>query len=135
MVAPSWLRTDTQPIGIDAVVEYLRRAPAVPESAGREVQIGGPDVLSYAEMLDRMARAMGKDPRPKLPVPLLSPRLSSLWLGLVTPVDTKVARPLVEGLKTATVVTDPSGAKPFEIEPESFDEALRRALAEEEELD
>lgn len=130
MVAPSWLRTPTQPIGIDATVEYLRRAPEVPESAGREVQIGGPDVLSYADMLDRMAVAMGKSPRPKLPVPLLSPRLSSLWLGLVTPVDTKVARPLVEGLRTATVVTDPSGAEPFGVTPEGFDEALRRALAE-----
>lgn len=131
MVAPSWLRTDTQPIGIDAVVEYLRRAPAVPESAGREVQIGGPDVLSYAEMLDRMALTMGKRPRRKLPVPFITPSLSSLWLGLVTPVDTKVARPLVEGLLTATVVTDPSGATPFAIEPEPFDEALRRAYAEE----
>jgi uncharacterized protein YbjT (DUF2867 family) len=131
MIAPSWLRTDTQPIGIDAVVEYLRRAPSVPESKGREVQIGGPDVLTYSEMLDRMAIAMGKDPRPKLAVPLLSPSLSSLWLGLVTPVDTNVARPLIEGLRTATVVTDPSGAEPFGIEPEGFDETLRLALAEE----
>jgi uncharacterized protein YbjT (DUF2867 family) len=131
MVAPTWLRTDTQPIGIEATIEYLRRAPEVPESEGREVQIGGPDILSYADMLDRMAVAMGKEPRPKLPVPLLSPRLSSLWLGLVTPVDTKVARPLVEGLRTKTVVTDPSGAEPFGIKPEPFDEALRRALAEE----
>jgi len=125
------LKTDTQPIGIDAVVEYLRRAPEVPESRGREVQIGGPDVLTYAEMLDRMALAMGMRPRRKLPVPLITPWLSALWLGLVTPVDTKVARPLVEGLTTRTVVTDPSGAEPFGIEPEPFDEALRRALAEE----
>jgi len=131
MLAPAWLQTDTQPIGIDAAVEYLRRAPEVPESAGREIQIGGPDVLTYAEMLDRMAIAMGKRPRPKLPLPLVTPWLSSLWLGLVTPVDTAVARPLVEGLTTATVVTDPSGAAPFGIEPESFDETLRRALAEE----
>jgi len=131
MVAPAWLKTDTQPIGIDDTVEYLRRAPEVPESAGREVQIGGPDVLTYAEMLDRMADAMGARRRPKLPMPLVTPWLSSLWLGLVTPVDTTVARPLVEGLTTATVVTDPSGAEPFGIEPESFDETLRRALAEE----
>jgi uncharacterized protein YbjT (DUF2867 family) len=131
MVAPAWLKTDTQPIGIDATVEYLRRAPEVPESAGREVQIGGPDVLTYAEMLDRMADAMGVRRRPKLPVPLVTPWLSSLWLDLVTPVDTSVARPLVEGLTTATVVTDPSGAEPFGIEPEGFDETLRRALAEE----
>ncbi|HEY7456165.1 MAG TPA: NAD(P)H-binding protein [Solirubrobacterales bacterium] len=131
MLAPAWLHTDTQPIGIDATVEYLRRAPEVGESAGREVQIGGPDVLTYAEMLDRMAIAMGKRPRPKLPLPFVTPWLSSLWLGLVTPVDTSVARPLIEGLTTPTVVTDPSGAAPFGIEPESFDEALRRALAEE----
>jgi uncharacterized protein YbjT (DUF2867 family) len=132
MIAPSWLRTDTQPIGIDATVEYLRRAPEVPESEGREVQIGGPDVLSYSEMLDRMAVVMGKRPRRKLAVPLITPWLSSLWLGLVTPVDTKVARPLVEGLTTRTVVTDRSGAEPFGVSPESFDEALRRALIEEE---
>jgi uncharacterized protein YbjT (DUF2867 family) len=131
MIAPAWLHTPTQPIGIEAVVEYLRRAPEVPESEGREVQIGGPDVLSYAEMLDRMALAMGKSPRPKLPVPFVTPWLSALWLGLVTPVDTRVARPLVEGLVTATVVTDDSGARPFGIVPESFDQTLRRALAEE----
>ena len=130
MIAPAWLKTDTQPIGIDDAVEYLRRAPEVPESKGREVQIGGPDVLSYGEMLDRMAIAMGKHPRRMIPVPLLTPWLSALWLGLVTPVDTNVARPLVEGLRTATVVTDPSGARPFGISPLSFDETLRRALGE-----
>ncbi len=132
MIAPAWLHTATQPIGIDATVEYLSRAPDVRESVGREVQIGGPDVLSYAEMLDRMALAMGKRPRPKLPVPFVTPWLSALWLGLVTPVDTRVARPLVEGLTTATVVTDPSGAAPFGISPESFDRTLRRALEAEE---
>ena len=133
MVAPSWLRTLTQSIGIDATIEYLRRAPEVPESRGREVQIGGPDVLSYADMLDRMALALGKEPRLQVPVPFITPWLSALWLGLVTPVDTKVARPLVEGLTTPTVVTDSSGAEPFGMAPESFDEALRRAIAEEEE--
>ncbi len=132
MIAPSWLRTDTQPIGVDAATEYLRRAPEVPESAGREVQIGGPEVLSFSELLDRMAIVLYKEPRPKIPVPLITPWLSSLWLGLVTPVDTNVARPLVEGLTTPTVVTDPSGAEPFGIEPETIDEALRRAYAEEE---
>jgi uncharacterized protein YbjT (DUF2867 family) len=131
MIAPAWLQTPTQPIGIEAAVEYLRRAPEVLESEGREVQIGGPDVLSYGEMLDRMALAMEVRRRPKIPVPLVTPWLSALWLGLVTPVDTRVARPLVEGLTTATVVTDDSGARPFGISPESFDETLRRALAEE----
>ncbi len=131
MIAPSWLRKATQPIGVDDVVEYLRRAPEVEQSAGREVQIGGPDVLSYADMLDRMALAMGVRPRPKLPVPLITPWLSALWLGLVTPVDTNVARPLVEGLTSDTVVTDASGAEPFGLSPAPFDETLRRALAEE----
>ncbi len=131
MIAPAWLQTDTQPIGIDDAVEYLRRAPEVSESRGREVQIGGPEVLSYAAMLDRMAVAMGKRRRWKLPVPFVTPWLSALWLGLVTPVDTSVARPLVEGLTTATVVTDPSGAAPFGISPQPFDETLRRALEEE----
>lgn len=131
MIAPAWLKTATQPIALDDVIEYLRRAPEVAECEGREVQIGGPDVVSYGEMLDRMALAMGKRPRPQIPVPFITPWLSSLWLGLVTPVDTNVARPLVEGLRTATVVTDPSGAKPFGIVPISFDEALRRALGEE----
>jgi uncharacterized protein YbjT (DUF2867 family) len=131
MIAPSWLHTDTQPIAVDDVVAYLTRAPEVAESEGREVQIGGPDVLAYGEMLDRMAHAMGIRPRPKIPVPLITPWLSALWLGLVTPVDTNVARPLVEGLKTATVVTDPEGTRPFGIEPMGFDESLRLALAEE----
>ncbi len=130
MIAPAWLETDTQPIGIDDVAAYLSRAPVIEESRGREVQIGGPDVLSYGDMLDRMALALGKRPRAKLPVPVLSPRLSSLWLGLVTPVDTKVARPLVEGLVTETVVTDPSGAEPFGIDPAPFDETLRGAIAQ-----
>jgi uncharacterized protein YbjT (DUF2867 family) len=134
MIAPAWLRTATQPIGINDVIEYLRRAPDLPASQGREVQIGGPDVLSYGEMLDRMAVALGMRPRLKVPVPLLTPKLSALWLGLVTPVDTNVARPLVEGLTTPTIVTDPSGAEPFAISPLAFDETLRRAIEEDDQL-
>lgn len=130
MIAPSWLRIATQPIAIDDVIQYLRRAPDIPASLGREVQIGGPDVLAYGEMLDRMAIAMGLRPRPKLPVPFITPWLSALWLGLVTPVDTNVARPLVEGLTTETIVTDPSGAEPFAIATLPFDDALTRALEE-----
>ena len=130
MIAPAWLKTPTQPIGIDDAVAYLAAAPGVRESAGREIQIGGPDVLPYGEMLDRMALSLGRRPRPKIPVPLLTPWLSSLWIGLVTPVDAGVARPLVEGLATETVVTDPSGMALFDIEPAGFDETLRRALAE-----
>jgi uncharacterized protein YbjT (DUF2867 family) len=130
MIAPAWLSTPTQPIAVDDVIAYLRRAPDLEESEGREVQIGGPDVLSYGDMLDRMAHALGIQPRPRVPVPLLTPRLSSLWIGLVTPVDAGVARPLIEGLSTPTTVTDPSGAPPFGIDTVPFAEALRRALAE-----
>jgi uncharacterized protein YbjT (DUF2867 family) len=131
MIAPAWLKTDTQPIGIDDVLAYLALAPDVDESAGREVQIGGPDVTTYAGMLDAMADALGKRRRPRLPVPLLTPRLSSLWIGLVTPVDTGVARPLVESLRSPTVVTDPSGAALFPVEPQPLSRALRAAIEEE----
>jgi len=131
MIAPKWLETPTQPVAVDDAVAYLAGAPDVPASEGREVQIGGPEVVSYGEMLDRMAVALDRRPRPKIKVPLLSPRLSSYWIGLVTPVDAGVARPLVEGLSTETVVTDRSGSELFDIEPTGLDEALRRALAEE----
>jgi uncharacterized protein YbjT (DUF2867 family) len=134
MIAPSWLKTPTQPIGIDDVIAYLRAAPAVEPAAGREVQIGGPDVLSYGEMLDVMADALEIRRRPRVPVPVLSPRLSSLWMGLVTPVDPGVAQPLVEGLTTETVVDDPAGAALFDVDPAPFSETLRRAVAEEREL-
>ena len=130
MIAPAWLKNATQPIAIDDALAYLAAAPATAAATGAEIQIGGPDVLSYGEMLDRMALALGLRPRPRVPVPLLTPWLSSLWIGLVTPVDAGVARPLVEGLAVPTVVTDPSGAALFEIEPVGFDEALRRAVAE-----
>jgi uncharacterized protein YbjT (DUF2867 family) len=128
MIAPSWLKTRTQPIAIEDAVEYLAQAAENERSEGREVQIGCDEVVTYGELLDLMAEALGRRPRPKVPVPLLSPRLSSLWIGLVTPVDAGVARPLVEGLSTPTVVTDPSGARLFDVEPVSIEQALRRAV-------
>ena len=127
MIAPSWLKTQTQPIAVEDVISYMEQAPGIAGSAGREVQIGGPDVLSYGDMLDRMADVLGRRHRPKVPVPFITPRLSSLWIGLVTPVDAGVARPLIEGLSTPTVVTDPSGAALFDVDPMPLDEALRRA--------
>ena len=130
MVAPAWLRTPTQPIGVEDVLDYLTDAPAVAASTGREVQIGGPDVITYADMLGEMAAALGTYRRPMVPVPLLTPTLSSLWIGLVTPVDAGVARPLVQGLSTKTVVEDPSGMALFDISPAPFRETLRQALAE-----
>jgi uncharacterized protein YbjT (DUF2867 family) len=131
MIAPTWLDNETQPIAIDDVLAYLVQAPSVEEARAREIQIGGPDVLTYAEMLDRTADALGVRRRPRIPVPILTPWLSSLWIGLVTPVDAGVARPLVEGLATPTVVTDSSVADLFDVRPIDFDEALRRAVAEE----
>jgi uncharacterized protein YbjT (DUF2867 family) len=130
MIAPAWLKNATQPIGVDDTLRYLVQAPAIAASSGREIQIGGPDVLSYGEMLDRMAHVLDLRPRPRIPVPFITPWLSSLWIGLVTPVDAGVARPLIEGLAQPTVVTDPSGAQLFDIETMAFDEALRRAVAE-----
>ncbi len=132
MIAPRWLKTNTQPVAIGDVLDYLAAAPRVEASAAREIQIGGPDVLSYGEMLDRMADALGRYRRPKVPVPLLTPWLSSLWIGLITPVDAGVARPLVEGLSTETVVTDPSGMALFDVDPTPFEDALQAAIAEDE---
>jgi len=129
MVTPRWVETRTQPIAIDDVVAYLCAAPQVEETSGKEVQIGGPEVTTYGGMMDAMARATGRRPRPRIPVPLLTPRLSSLWIGLVTPVDAGIARPLVEGLTTETVVTDPSGMELFAVEPTPIDTALRAAVA------
>jgi uncharacterized protein YbjT (DUF2867 family) len=131
MVAPAWLRTPTQPIGIDDVLSYLAAAPRVAQSAGRDVQIGGPDVLSYGQMIGAMANALGKRRPPMIPFPLLTPTLSSLWIGLVTPVDADVARPLIEGLSTETVVTDPSGARLFDVDPAPLREVLQIAIREE----
>ena len=134
MIAPAWLKNPTQPIAIDDTLSYLIGALTVEASLGQEIQIGGPDVLAYGEMLDRMAEVLGIRPRPRVPVPLITPWLSSLWIGLVTPVDAGVARPLIEGLAVPTVVTDPSGMELFDVDPITVEEALQRAVAEDPEL-
>jgi uncharacterized protein YbjT (DUF2867 family) len=134
MIAPAWLKNATQPIAIDDTLSYLVQAPSIAGSTGKEIQIGGPDVLSYGEMLDRMAAVLDLRRRPRVPVPFITPWLSSLWIGFVTPVDAGVARPLVEGLAVPTVVTDASGAELFDVQPTGFDEALRRAVADDPEL-
>ena len=130
MIAPAWLSTPTQPIAIDDVVEYLAQAPERLPAQSMEIEIGGPDVLSYGEMLDRMADALGLRPRRRLAVPLLTPKLSSLWIGLVTPVDAGVARPLIEAFRPRPAVPGASGMKHFEITPIGFMEALLKAVAE-----
>lgn len=130
MVTPKWTTTRTQPIAVDDVISYLVAAAGHGEWVGREIQIAGPDVTTYGGMMEVMADAIGKRRPVMIRVPVLSPRLSSLWIGLVTPVDTGVARPLVEGLSTETVITDPSGMAMFDIEPTGMVEAMESAVAE-----
>jgi uncharacterized protein YbjT (DUF2867 family) len=130
MVTPRWVDTRTQPIAVDDVVGYLRAALERPDLGGREVEIGGPDVTTYGGMMDATAEALGRRAPPRIPVPLLSPRLSSLWIGLVTPVDAGVARPLIEGLATETVVSDPAAMESFELARTPLDRALRAAVEE-----
>jgi uncharacterized protein YbjT (DUF2867 family) len=130
MVTPRWARTKTQPISIADAVRYLAEIPGIEASHGREIEIGGPDVTTYGGMMDAMARGLNINPRPRLGVPVLTPGLSSLWIGLVTPVDTGVARPLIGGMEVETIVRDPSGMALFDFEPMNIDEAMKAALEE-----
>ena len=132
MVTPRWVGTRTQPIAIADVVGYLRAALTTPAAERAGDEIGGPEVTTYGGMMDEMARALDRRPPVRVPVPLLTPELSSLWIGLVTPVDVGVARPLIEGLATETVVTDGSGMELFDVPATPLREALRAALAERE---
>ena len=113
MVTPRWVATRTQPIAVRDAVAYLAAAADLGLPVDREIDIGGPDVTSYGGMIDELARALGRRPPLRITVPLLTPALSSLWIGLVTPVDAEVAKPLIEGLATETVVSDPSGMAIF----------------------
>lgn len=130
MATPSWARTRTQPVAIADALSFLAAIPDVEEAHGREIEIGGSNVTSYDGMMDAVAKAIGMKPRPRVPVPVLTPSLSSLWVGLITPVDSGVARPLIEGMETETVVTDPSGMALFDIEPMSIDESMDQAVRE-----
>jgi uncharacterized protein YbjT (DUF2867 family) len=128
MVTPRWVDTRTQPIAIADVVRYLAEIPSTPAVHGRELELGGADVTTYGGFMDAVADELGVGPRPRLRAPVLSPWLSSLWIGLVTPVDPGVARPLIEGLSTETVVRDPSGMALFGFRPAGLREAVRAAL-------
>ncbi|ARE79293.1 SDR family oxidoreductase [Streptomyces sp. NPDC059558] len=131
MVTPSWVRTRIQPIAVRDVLRYLVGSAGMPATVSRAFDIGGPDVLTYLDMMRRYATVDGLPRRLILPVPVLTPRLSSHWVGLVTPVPRSIARPLAESLKyevvcdehdIATWVPDPPGA------PLPFDTALAFAL-------
>ena len=128
MITPRWVRTPVQPIAIRDVVAYLRGALAVPETAGRTLEIGGPEVLTYEEMLRRTASAMGRRLF-MIPIPALTPRLSVYWIDLVTDTPKRISHPLVEGLRNPVVVTDETAQRLLDVELTPFDEALARALA------
>jgi uncharacterized protein YbjT (DUF2867 family) len=130
MVTPKWTTVRTQPIAVKDVVADLAAAADLKLPLDRELQIGGPDVTTYGGMIDELAAAMGHRAPLRITVPVLTPRLSSLWVGLVTPVDTGVARPLIEGLSRETVVADPSGMEALPArERTPLDQALREAVA------
>ena len=127
MVAPKWVSTRCQPIAIANVLEYLVQCLEIEESAGRIVEIGGPDVLTYGEMMLGYASVRGLR-RYMIPVPFLTPRLSSYWVDLVTPIPAAISRPLIEGLRSEVIVHDPSGASLFDIDLLPYSQAVSRAL-------
>jgi uncharacterized protein YbjT (DUF2867 family) len=128
MIAPKWVGTRCQPIGIRDVLSYLVAALDTPASAGRIIEIGGADVLPYRDLMLHYAKIRGLS-RKIIPVPVLSPYLSSLWIHLITPVPAAIARPLVEGLFNEVIVRDASAREIFpQIEPAGFDAAVHRAL-------
>lgn len=129
MICPRWVYTKTQPIGVRDVLDYLVAALRTSASAGRIIQIGGADVVTYGEMMLAYARARGLH-RALVPVPVLTPRLSSYWVNLVTPVPAAIARPLIDGLRNESVVRDDSARRYFpDIEPASLPDAIERALS------
>lgn len=126
MITPRWVRVLCQPIAVRDVLAYLVFALDHPELNGT-VEIGGPDVLSYGSMMRRYAALRGQL-RVMLPVPVLTPRLSSYWVGLVTDVPASIAQPLIEGLRNEVVVRNPEPARAFGIRPLDYETALRRAV-------
>jgi uncharacterized protein YbjT (DUF2867 family) len=128
MVCPRWVSTPTQPIAIDDVVRYIAGVCGNPEAIGQTFDAGGPEVMTYREMIERIASLRHRHPV-IVEVPFLTPRLSSLWLRLVTPVQAGVARPLIDGLRNPTVAHDERlrDLVPFQLT--SFDTAAEAAIA------
>ena len=128
MVCPRWVSTPTQPIAIDDVVRYIAGVCGNPEAIGQTFDAGGPEVMTYREMIERIASLRHRHPL-IVEVPFLTPRLSSLWLRLVTPVQAGVARPLIDGLRNPTVAHDERlrDLVPFQLT--SFDTAAQTAIA------
>ncbi len=130
MITPRWVTTSTQPIAIEDVIAYLKQAIDLEFNGSRIVEIGGADQVTYLDLMKEYGHQRGLK-RWMIPVPVLSPRLSSLWLGLVTPVYARVGRELVDSLRNETVVRDRSANDLFSIRPLGYREALKRALANE----
>ncbi len=130
MICPAWVRTPTQPIALADLVAYLVAALDLPPGGSRVFEVGGADVVSYADIMREYARQRGLR-RWLIPVPLLTPRLSSLWLGLTTPVYARVGRELVDGLRTATVAGDDAARSAFPVRPLGLRRAIARAVDEE----
>jgi uncharacterized protein YbjT (DUF2867 family) len=128
MICPRWVSTRTQPIALADIAAYLAGAAGRDDMLGQSFDAGGPDVMTYRGMMERVARIRGKRPL-IVEVPILSPRLSSYWLHLVTPVQADVARPLIEGLRTETVAHDDRLRQLVPVPLTRFDDAARVALS------
>jgi uncharacterized protein YbjT (DUF2867 family) len=130
MVTPRWVHTKTQPIALADAVRYLAGVLDHPEAIGRVFEIGGPDVLTYADMLHRAAKVRNGRAIPILSVPVLTPRLSSLWISLVTDVDPTTARNLIDSMSTEVIVHDHSIESIVPGRCLTYDEAVEAALAQ-----
>jgi uncharacterized protein YbjT (DUF2867 family) len=130
MVCPKWVATPAQPISIEDVLDYLLAALEISGTENRVFEIGGPDRVCYGDIMREYARQRGLT-RVMIPVPILTPYLSSLWLGLVTPIYARIGRKLVEGLRNPTIVEDPSALEAFSIRPRGLQEAIARAIQNE----
>jgi uncharacterized protein YbjT (DUF2867 family) len=130
MICPRWVRTPAQPIAIEDVLAYLLAALALPPGLDDIYEIGGADRVSYADIMREYARQRGLR-RLMIPVPLLTPRLSSLWLGLTTPVYARVGRKLIESVENATTVQDDRALRVFPIRPMGLRQAIERAMLNE----
>jgi len=130
MITPRWVRVTAQPIAIDDVLEYLRQALKIQVPGNVIFEIGGPDRVSYGELMGEYARQRGLR-RLMVPVPLLTPRLSSLWLGLVTPLYARVGRKLIDSIRHPTLVRDPAALHVFPLKPMGVRDAMARALRNE----
>lgn len=127
MITPSWVSTPTQPIALPDVARYLAAVAGSQEALGTGYDAGGPEVMTYRQMIERIAALLGRRPR-IVEVPVLTPALSALWLELVTPVNASVARPLIEGLRNPTIAREERLRQLVPFELTSFDAATREAL-------